>query len=215
MTSTKTKQDRARQAQVEANGHWGRKHIAKVFWFFIGAIASLVFIHGFVYVLPGPDVTVNLQGLRVRTGNAAGCIAYNLSIETTADVENVHARLQLENTIQDLKFGFAQAAYDDAAGNTMGMQVFDVRRDEKGLCKEILPIDTTETTSSYQGNAMRVGVSSLPASGVIVGGIVTSSTETSVNPASKHFEGSYEYTKLGQVVRRPLTLHDEGFSDVK
>ena len=64
---------------------------------------------------------------------------------------------------------------------------------------------------------MAIHASKLPPQSEIVGMIATTEGDSAVKPVPKdvYSEGAYEYLKLGQTVRKILSVVDMGVSDAK
>lgn len=98
----------------------------------------------------------------------------------------------------------------------MAAQYWETGRDKEGQCTVVnaSPDRLEDLQVSEAGDTISVHGSKIPAYSAIMGMVATVANESSLNPPSKHFEGSYEYTKLGQTVRKPLQFVDKGIAEM-
>lgn len=156
-----------------------------------------------------------LRGVRITEGDAAGCTGYLLSIKNDKAVDYAYLKLQVLNSIAAYRVGYPQEAQTPAGATRM--QVFAFSKDSSGNCEipQAAVNDTIDIQSAAAGNMIVVHISRFARHSAILVGLATPSSGSSVVPAEKYFEGSYEYTILGQRVERPIEYRDLGVRETK
>jgi hypothetical protein len=188
-------------------------------WFVAGTLFGLYIVQWFVTLLPGPHVAAALQGVRGTSGsgNMVGCTYYLFSISTDEPTEYIYAKFQFPDSINNFKVGFPQEA-ETADAKRLTMQIWELGKDAKGDCTVVKAAinNDADVQASAAGNMIAVHSSKLPPNTTIVGMVATTNQKSSVTPIPKTYtEGAYEYLKLGQTVRRVMTIRDEGTTDTK
>lgn len=213
MTSPKTR--RARENTGLTWAAVGRR-ASRLGWFAAGIIFGLFFTQVFVRLLPGPHVGVQVSGVRVLSGKDAGCINYLVVLRADKPIEHAYLKIQFLNKITGYKLGLPLETHSATAGR-MRMQAWELGRNSRGECdvQQAAVNDDTNMVSSAAGNMLRVSISRLSPESKVVGVVATPEYRSSVNPPEKYYEGSYEYSILGQTVRRPIKFTDRGVTDAK
>jgi hypothetical protein len=207
---------RKKERVLSTEGGW-RKRAIGVLGFVAGAIFGLFLQQWFVGLLPGPVATASLSGMRITSGNAAGCTAYTFAFSTDDAVEYFYAKLQFPTTVNNYKIGFPFEAETDSAGR-VNMQIWEIGRDVSGRCVVVKAAINNEldVQSSAAGNMVAVHASKLPPKARIMGMIAVSDSESNLKPLPRIYtEGAYEYLRLGQTVHKPLIIANMGVSDAK
>ncbi|HUH62309.1 MAG TPA: hypothetical protein VLZ50_04895 [Terracidiphilus sp.] len=185
--------------------------------FIVGTLFGLFVVRWFVALLPGPRIEASIRGVRATSGNAAGCTFYIFFLKTDAPVDYVYAKIQFPTKINNYKVGFPQEAQMPNTGRN-SMQLWDLSKDSAGECTVVQAAvsNDTDIQSSAAGNMIGINASKLPPEAIIEGVISTSEHQSAVNPLPNLYtEGAYEYPKLGQTVRRMLTIANSGVSDLR
>jgi hypothetical protein len=191
------------------------KGLKVVLKFVFTIVCTLIVTHYVVRGLPGPNIEVVFGGLRSVSGENAGCIDYTFYLNTDQEIENAYLKLQFLNTITDSKVGLTSEAQTIAAGRT-GIGLFEAGRNPGGECG--ITQSTTngaKVTSVVSGNMWSVYLEKLPAHTSVTGMAATAEFQPSVKPAIAYTEGYYEYSVLGQTVRKPLKFIDNGVPVVR
>lgn len=187
-----------------------RSHAKGPIWFATGVVATLFLQQWFVGLLPGPTVSANVRGLRITSGNASGCTLYQISFSTIDDpVEYVSAKIEFPNQIDDFKFGYPQESLSQKSSITIA----EIGRAPDGKCAIVqgLPKDSPGVQSSAAGNEVGFSATKLSDHENLIGFVVTADGRTSVTPApALGSQGTYEYTKLGQPVKKTLSVINLG-----
>ena len=92
-------------------------------------------------LLPGPNAVVTVRGLRVTTGNAAGCLVYTVNISTANQsndvIEALYLTLQLPGNITSYQFGAANASVSSRNPQRLWMGIFEIGTDKNGECSVV------------------------------------------------------------------------------
>jgi hypothetical protein len=182
--------------------------------FVLGTIFGLYVVYWFVQALPGPTVFVSVQGGRPTSGESVGCVYYVVFMLTNEPLDYADMKIQLPNRITNYKVGFGLEAI--APDETFGMQAWNLGRDRGDECAVLHALANREENLqvSEAGDMISMHGSKIRANTPILGIIATVANDSALKPPSKHFEGSYEYTKLGQSVRKSLQFVDRGVQDI-
>jgi hypothetical protein len=174
-------------------------------------------------LLPGPTVSVTIEGLRATSGNPAGCVTYMVNINTAtpsdAVIEALYLTVQFPKDIASYKFGAANAAVLARNPKRVWMGLFEVGKDANGECSVVQaalsPSPDLTATIAGPGMVQLRGIRILPRS-VIMGLFALSVKDASFQPPPPIFtEGSYEYTRFGYTVTKPLAIQNTGVHDAK
>ena len=213
-----TSRNRRRAKQAEEKRQSSRVQWLKTIGgFVIGAIFGLYVVHLFVALLPGPKIAVQIGGLKVTSGNATGCTVYQFMVATDEPIEYAYWKIQFASKITGFQVGFPQEAETAATGRT-NLQAWEVGRDAKGECALVQAAvnNTSDIQVSAVGNMLAASVTKLASKSTIMGLAVTSDSESTVNPSPQMYsEGAYEYSNLGQTVRKPLHFENRGVTTTK
>jgi hypothetical protein len=185
--------------------------------FICGTVFGLLINSWFVEMLPGPTVTAILQGMRATGGTAEGCTFYVLQFHTVQQLEYVYLRVQFPKRIINYKVGWPQDA-QTVTGHRRSAQSWRLAQNATGQCSvEGAGTDNTvDIQIAASGNMISISSSKLSPKSSIMGVVATSETQSSINPAPRLYtEGAYEYTKLGSIVRKQLTIQDKGITETK
>jgi hypothetical protein len=212
MTSPKRKRDREAEVQKEAKASRRARLLKRVFMLLVSAIVGLYSVHWFAGALPGPKVTAVLQGIKSTAGQNAGCRYYLFNVAVDDSVDSLNMRLEFANRILDYKAGFGLDVRDNYG--PMGLHFYDMGSDQQGQCavNRTSPDRMEDLQVSVAGDTIYLRGSKIPPYSTI-GGEVALASDSALNPPMQRFEGSYEYTKLGQVVRKAVQFVDNGVSD--
>jgi hypothetical protein len=173
-------------------------------------------------LLPGPTAFVRIDGMRVTTGNAAGCLAYMVSISTATPsndvIEALYLTVQFPKNIASYKFGAANASVLARNPERVWLSAFDVGRDASGECSvaqaAVAPSPDLTATIAGPGMVQMRGTRILPRT-VVMGCFALSGKDASFQPPTMFTEGSYEYKRFGFTVSKPLTIQNTGIHDAK
>lgn len=213
---TNTTHKRARQ--TDNTKHLNRaRRVTSIGIFICGTIFGLYVVHWFVVLLPGPKPYVNLNGLKVTSGNAAGCTLFQFTLSIDDPVDFVYMKIQFPSKITAYEAGFPQEAETATAGR-ISMQVWLLGRNASGECAITRSgvNNTGDIQVSVAGNMIAIAATKLAPKAIIMGAAITPNGESTVNPPPQmYFEGAYEYTKLGQTVRKPLQFYNRGVTETK
>lgn len=191
--------------------------LPKFVWFVLGIVFSLAFIPWFVTMLPGPKATASVHGLRATTGNGVGCIYYSLDLVIDDPIEFVYMKVQFPSQIENYKVGFPNEA-ELTDNRRTSMQLYEAGRNADGRCAVIQSAgdNNPDVQASASGHMIALHASKLPPKTTISTLVATDEKKSSARPIPKMYtEGSYEYIKLGQTVRKPISFSDRGISDAK
>jgi hypothetical protein len=182
-----------------------------------GTILGLFVSRWFVELLPGPHVSFSVLGVRAKSApNAAGCTFYTFDFKTDQSIDFVDIRLQLPMTITGSQVGYAANKYLPTNGN-WSIQAWVPGRNVNDECSIINQSvnNSIDIQNSTSGNLIVAHMSKVDAHTSIMGAVIgpTYSSQITPAPTKPYFEGTYEYTVLGQRVDRPLRMIDEGITD--
>jgi hypothetical protein len=173
-------------------------------------------------LLPGPNALVTIQGLRMTSGNEAGCLGYMVSISTANPsndvIEALYLTVQFPKNIASYKFGAANASVLARAPQRVWLTLFELGKDATGECSvvqaAVAPSPDLTATIAGPGMVQMRGTRILPRT-VVQGYFALSVKDASFQPPTMFTEGSYEYTRFGFTVSKPLTIQDTGIHDAK
>jgi hypothetical protein len=173
-------------------------------------------------LLPGPRALVTIRGLRQTSGNAAGCVGYMVSISTANPsndvIEALYLTVQFPKNIASYKFGAANAAVLARAPQRVWLSAFELGKDANGECSvmqaAVAPSPDLTATIAGAGMVQMRGTRILPRT-VVMGYFALSVKDASFQPPTTFTEGSYEYTRFGFTVSKPLTIQDMDIQDAK
>ena len=174
-------------------------------------------------LFPGPTVSVAIQGFRATSGNAAGCVAYMVSIDTATPsndlIEELYLTVQFPKNIASYKFGAGVASVLSRNPQRVWLTAFDLGKDNNGECiirsAAVSPSPDLTATIAGPGMVQLRGSRILPRS-VVIGLFALSVKNTGFQPAPSLFtEGSYEYNRFGFPVTKQLTVEDKAIQDMK
>lgn len=196
----------------------GGKHLRTIVTFIIGTVFGLYVVSWFVAALPGPKIMATVHGLRGTTAKTSGCIYYVFTVSSDEPIEYAYLKLQFPGKINNFKVGLPQEAQTVAAGKT-AMQVWEAGKDTNGACTIVQAAinNSADVQASAAGNMIAIHTSKVPSRTSIMGMAATTEGESTVKPipAGIYAEGAYEYLKLGQTVRKALSVSDTGITDAK
>jgi hypothetical protein len=196
----------------------GGKHVRPIATFVIGTLFGLYVVSWFVAILPGPKVMATVHGLRGTTPNTTGCVYYTFVISCDQPIEYTYLKLQFPGKINNFRVGLPQEAQTATAGK-VAMQVWEAGKDASGACTIVQAAinNSADVQASAAGNMIAIHASKLPLRTNVMGMIATTEGESSVKPISVgvYTEGAYEYLKLGQTVRKTLSVSNTGITDAK
>jgi hypothetical protein len=213
MTSPATKLKRQQQDKPRARlPAWARYLLSTIF----GAILGLFAAQWFAEILPGPHLEVTVQGLKPESGGAQGCILYTFTVMNDKSVEYSYLKIQLPNRISAYRVGYMQEGYAQKQPGP-AIQLIEAAKTSGGECEIIQAAvnNTIDIQSSADANMIEVHISKLSPHRSIMGALIGPVESASVSSPEKYFEGSYEYTILGQRVQRPVRFQDMGVIDAK
>lgn len=169
-------------------------------------------------LLPGPKVDVVITGLRVKAGNASGCVVYMVSLFSPDEpLEGIYFTIQFPGNIAGYRFGAGSAAELETTGRT-GIAAFEVGKDSSGECEVIqaavAPSPDFTATIAGPGMVQVRGARILPQT-MATGIFALSVKKPSFQPASMFKEGFYEYKRLVFTISKPLEFVDNGVQDAK
>ncbi len=178
----------------------------------ISAIVGAICIEWFAQLLPGPHVEVSLEALKPPGGSGAGCIFYQFTLFNDKPVDFAYLKIQVPNTISGYKIGFMEEVHSPTIVGPAAVQYFAMGRNARDECDITRSAvnNTIDIQSALSGNMIQVHVSRLSRDSSIMGALATPDHGSSANPTGKYFEGTYEYTVLGQRVSRPVKFSDLG-----
>lgn len=136
-----------------------------------------------------------------------------LTLVNDESVDYSYLKIQLPNRISGYKLGYAQEGYTNQQPGPVGLQAIEMGRNSGGECDVIqLAVNNTiDIQSATAGNVIVVHISKISPHSSIMGALANPDYGSS----EKHFEGSYEYTILGQRVQRAVRFQDLGVADAK
>jgi hypothetical protein len=189
-----------------------------IFLFVLGALIGPILYQLFVERLPGPSAEAQVMGLRPMSGNGIGCTYYTLMLVADDPIDYVYMEVQFPTQIENFIVGYPVEAETSGAGR-IAMQAWEGGKNAKGECAVIQAAvnNTADVQSAAAGNMISVHASKLPPKTKIFGMVATTNNKSSVKPAptKMYTEGAYEYVKVGQTVRKPLKIIDQGITDAK
>lgn len=186
--------------------------------FVAGVVATLFLQQWIVALLPGPKVSADVTGLQVTTGSASGCTSYTLDFNSDQALEYASGKIQFPNRIDDFKFGYTQESIGPNKAARTSMTLVELGRGDDGKCKILqgVPINSPGVQASGVGNVFGFSVTKMPDNEHLVGFIVTADRQSTINPPpALYSEGTYEYLKLGQPVRKIFGIINGGMSQTK
>jgi hypothetical protein len=196
----------------------GGKHFRAIVAFVTGTIFGLYVVSWFVTILPGPKAMATVHGLRGTTANTSGCVYYVFTVSSDEPIEYTYLKLQFPGKINNFKVGLPQEAQTATTGK-VAMQVWEAGKDANGACTIVQAAinNSADVQASAAGNMIAIHASKLPSRTNIMGMIATTEDESSVKPIPTdiYTEGAYEYLKLGQTVRKALSVSNTGITDAK
>jgi hypothetical protein len=173
-----------------------------------------------VGLLSGPRVAVQIQGLRVTTGNAARCVTYMVGIATPPDrvIEQLYLTLQFPGNIASYKFGAGSAAVLGTGPGLAAIAVFELGKDANGECAVVQAAvaPSPDLTAIIDGPGMvQMRGNRIIPNTMVMGYFALSVKEPSLHPATMFKEGYFEYTRFGYVISKPLEFFDSGVHDAR
>jgi hypothetical protein len=179
--------------------------------FVLGTLSGPFIVQWFASVLPAPKIIATVQPMRITRGNPAGCTAYEFSISATDAADYLYLKLQFPEKIGSYKVGFP--AEDISSPSRPSIQAFEIGKNADGQCNVVQAAVNNDAgiTSSAVGNVVSVSGSKLPPSTAIIGIAVANHQRT----GQIYAEGAYEYTRLGQAIRKPLPVSISAVSETK
>ena len=193
----------------------GRKRLYRIVLFLVGAIFTLYVVQWFVTILPGPKPNAIVQGFRGTTEKTAGCFYYMIMVVIDAPIEYVYLKSQFPGRINNYKVGLPQE--EQTPKGRMAMQAWEAAKDAQGNCTIVQAAvnSSADVGASAAGKMIAIHASKLPPKTLIMGFIATTEEQSSLKRVPIYTEGAYEYMKLGQLVRKLLSISDKGTIDVK
>jgi len=176
-------------------------------------ILGAVLLPVFVGLLPGPNAQVTMTIERADSGNAAGCTFYAFMLSAAHpeeldggdSIEDAYFEVQLPERIVDSHVSFSAESLGPEF--RVHLQAWEMTRNPGGECaiRQAATTDNQGLVTSTVGHLLRVRTGKLPPHAVIAAMYAVPTTEAEL-PLKLHFEGSYEYMKLGQLVKKDLTF---------
>ncbi len=169
---------------------------------------SLYVIQWFVGLLQGPNVKANFVAVSPINGPYVGCTLYQTFLTTNEPIEYVYLKVQFPEKITGYKVGFMHEIETAKKGRT-NVAEYSMRRNDKGECYIPEAAITPEGVQySVNGNMLKIQHSKLIPKTSITAIIATTHGDSA--PLEMYTEGAYEYTKLGQIVRKQLQIKNDG-----
>jgi hypothetical protein len=173
-------------------------------------------------LLPGPEPVAQIDGMRMASGDAAGCLAYMVSINTANPsndvIEALYLTVQFPKNITNYKFGAANASVLARKPERVWLSAFELGRDASGECTvmqaAVAPSPDLTATIAGPGMVQMRGTRILPRT-VLMGLFALSGKDASFQPSTMFTEGTYEYHRFGITVSKPLTIQNTGIHDAK
>lgn len=182
------------------------------------ALISPIIVQSFFAALPGPNIYVQIFGMRQKTEDRIICIHYQLMLVTDDPIEHVNAKIKFPNEIDDHAIIFPMEAYIRGKQTVGHMWAIRGKQVENRCAINRSILDSKMLIQAWvAGNTMAINFSKLPHNGIIMGMISTNSQRSTITPVPKNIytEGFYEYIKSGHVIRKPLRFIDSGITDIK
>ena len=172
----------------------------------LATILDLYFIRWFVAWLPGPRPSVEVNALSPPVGDGVGCTFYSFSLTLEQEpVDYVYFKMQFPNLITGYKFGMPAEKQGSDSRNIIQAGVFEGGRNGKGQCDALTTGEQIANDLELRVDAYTVFAHAnklLPMTKI--DGMIATSAEPTTDAPPRYFEGEYEYTILGQVVRKKL-----------
>ena len=187
-----------------------------IFVFVAGTLFGLYVVQWFVAYLPGPKVQALVAGLRGTTPTTSGCVYYMVMLHSDEPLEYVYFKAQFSERITAHHIGFPQESINPNARH--GFQSFVGSKTAEGECTVRAGVNNTaDVQSAATGNLVAFHASKLPKKANIMGLVATAEVPTTprVPRQPTYTEGEYEYSRLGQTVRKSLVVLDKGVVDAK
>jgi hypothetical protein len=202
---------------IKAIGPKIKKWAIRIFFFVLGVLLSPFILQWFFGFLPGPDVNFLIYGLRQNRGDANICIYYPFQFATDSPIEYVIFKIQISDKINDHTVGLT-TNFDLSDPRKLSFAVLQGGKTKDGICE--IKGKRLEGQGVVQAHAERntitVVLSKIPPKTIIGGMIASNSGVSGINPAPPFFvEGTYEYTKFGQTIRKPIPYTYTGVTDAK
>jgi hypothetical protein len=191
-----------------------RQPLRKALGYIFAGIIGLFGNHYFVLALPKPHVQSSVFAERGQSGSAVGCTLYMFQFFADEPVDRAYWKVQLPNVVSRYNVGHAVEAHRPLHKIPFQGVVSAFGKDAAGRCQlYALNPDSIDIQSSASGNEVTVHAANLTQYTYILLSIVTPNDQSAISPAATYFEGDYQYTILGQVVRRPIPFRFNGITD--
>jgi len=214
MVSWTTKHQRELQAKKRVRID---RYLKGPVWFFIGVIATLLLQNLFVRALPGPRTAATIQGSRYTRGSGLGCRIYDIRLQVDDPIDYSYFMLGFPANVQDYQAGIPYQ-FLTPDGTDFRASVFAAYRDASGKCLISPPkaINKDESvTASSAANSLYLHTTKLPRMSFVEAIVAVDEYHLGMKSDKPYFEGEYEYTKMGRLVRRKLDWKYLGLSDIK
>lgn len=188
-----------------------------LFIFVLGALLGPILYQWFIETLPGPGPLAEVKGIRPMSGNGVGCTYYTLSFVSDDPIDDIYMKIQFPTQIENFFVGFPVEGVTSGAGR-VAMQAWELGKNSKGECAVIQAAlnNNADVTTAAAGNMISIHASKLPPTTIIAGIVATTDNKSRIKPPpSMYTEGAYEYAKIGQTVRKPLMIVNQGIVEQK
>jgi hypothetical protein len=186
---------------------WRKKRmelLLALFSFLAGTVFGVVVSDAFVRMLPSPKVKCELRAMKPLVSNAIGSTVYTLSVRTNEHLEHIYARISFPHYIDDFKIGHPEQAVSATAGELTG-KIFAIGK-QKGKYVVKADMGPADVQASAAGNTLVVQWSKAYPGAWVFGLIATSDAASMSSDAVMKAEGTYEYVRFNQTVRRKLNI---------
>jgi len=177
--------------------------------FVLGALASPFIVQELAELVPGPKVGVAVNGVRSKED---GCISHLIIVSNDEPVDFLYLKIQFFSTITDYKVGIPFQSLDSFRE---GRAVDETGKSANGKCVVIqtTEVESSDVTASANRNIVTIRDSKVARKSPVIGIVVTAADDPRQQNAIQYAEGEYEYTKFGQLVRKPLSFTDGKMHD--
>lgn len=194
------------------------KGLPKRFISFVAVTLGALMVHQMaIAILPGPKIFFTYSTTRQWFQDGDSCLVHLLEARTDNPVEHLTAKLQFLGEIDDYAVDFPNEYWVN--NKFRGMEVWAVSMDPNTKKCKIQPSHSkqSEVRTLRSGNIIRITAVRIPENGRIYGIVAVNTKNSAVRPAPKtiNTEGSYQYEKLGQTVRKPLRFVATGYKELK
>lgn len=197
-----------------------KETLKALFFVLLGAVITVPVESFVVDSLPPHKVFAAISALRPLGGNGKGCVFYHAALVSDDPLESFYFTLHFPAPVDDFRFGsafehdFSLNGPKDSSSATYSFT--EMTKDPSLGCHIVQAAGLTQTEDIYTQrlgeNIITVRSNNKTRNSYKLEGTVAMKDSSA---AKVVIEGSYEYTVLGHLVRKPLTFIDKGVADAK